>query len=320
MKKIIRIDASALKNGSCMRALYWTVHSGYTMKISKIEIEFGSAVHLFLKTMYETKGNMGEALKKARDYLKEAKYSNPGIKAYLDELYLMKVCIQWWTWLEENDNFNVLLGADGKPAVEITFDNVVFEDDKCEIHFQGTVDRLGQFLRGCYGIPDFKTTSSREPELYFQSYEISTQLTFYIYNLLRYAKDNLDSIVAEVCKQQIGACIYAAFLNGKDSISFARSRIFYYKKDFLNLYERILMKKVFALVPYILEDAIPEPEGILTDTCSKPENASAAWKCRFFNVCAASDEIAGRHYLRNEFTQKEYLPLSHGKEEAKKES
>jgi hypothetical protein len=313
IKRVISVDASALKNASCMLSFYRTVVDGYRTEINNNSIEFGSAVHLFLKVMCDTDGNFAEGIKAARGYFETKKMTINFQKKYLDVLYLQKVCIDYWQWLCENNSFQIL-APEGKPAVEITFSNKYYEDDELIINLEGTIDKIGQFNGGCYAIGDYKTTSSRDIELYFAGYELSTQLKFYIYNLKRYAKDNPSSLIAEVCKHKVGAFIDGVFLNGKDHYEFGRSNIFIYKDEELELYERLLGIKLQQLIDHIKSNELPDPEGMLTDTCTKPENSTnGAWRCRFWHACKTHDPRIVQHILNNDFVKKDYRPLMFGK-------
>lgn len=314
-KIIIKIDASAFKNASCMLAFYNTVVKGYRYGINNNDVEFGSAVHLFLKLMCENGGNFGVALPRSIKYLKSTPMKIKYQKKYLDELHLMKVCTEYWEWLKINDDFEILCKDDGKPAVEVTFSNKYYEDDDVIVYLEGTIDRIGKVRNGCYAFRDYKTTSANDVALFFTGYELSTQLMFYYINLHMYAQNNPGSFIAEMCKHTVGAFIDAIFLNGKDKITFESSKIFMFKKENIEIYRHMMHLKIMSLIDYVKRGVAPLPEGILTDTCSKPENSSGgAWRCRYFPACAAVDDRARMHVMNNEFITKPYEPLSHGKE------
>lgn len=313
-KKIIKIDASALKNSSCMLSFYRTVILGYREEVNSVSIEFGTAVHLFVKVMYETNGNFNEAIKAATGYFTTTKMIVPKMKQYLSVTHLTLTCIKFWEWLsKEKSDFGVVMGSDGKPAVEITFSNKIYEDEWVIVYLEGTIDKVGKFIKGCWAFGDNKTTASRDQEDYMKGYELSTQLMFYYLNLFLYASRNPDSMIAEMCKGKVGCFIDGVFLNGKDSIEFGRSRIFFFEQWQIDRYRVMLMEKIMKLVHYVTTNTSPLPEGILTDTCSKPENGTTAWRCRYWNICAAPDEIAAQHLVRKLFIVKPYEPLLFGK-------
>jgi hypothetical protein len=316
-KRIIKIDASALKNASCMLAFYNTVVEGYTTELNNNDVEFGSAVHLFIKIMFETDGNFATAMKAARNYYENKKMIVKYQKKYLDVLHLCKTCTDYWFWLQnKGSDFQVLVNpTTGIPAVEITFSIKYYEDDYVIIYLEGTIDKLGKFINGCYAIGDYKTTSSRDAMEYFIAYRASTQLKFYLFCIKLYAQQNPGSMIAEACKVgQIGAFIDGVFLNGKDKTDFHRSEIFFFKDEEMATYKILLDQKITKLVEHIRDNTIPLPEGMLTDTCSKPENSvGGAWRCRFWNACTQPDSIARQHVFNHHFVKRPYEPTMFGK-------
>lgn len=308
-KKIISVSASSLKNSACMLCFYRNVVMGYKHKVSSVELEFGKALHLFLQTMCLNGGDFGKAMWAAREMFEAAKYSVNSKKRYLDSNYLTNACLTVWNEVK-NQEFDILLGADGKPAVEVTFDNVYYEDDYIEVHLRGIIDRLGKVRGGVFATRDYKTSSSHDPEQYFRGYELSTQLKFYYLNMKLYAEKNPDSLIAEMCKRPVASFIDGIFTNGKDKISFEASRPFFFNDDEMLLYRKMLDAKIQNLISFVKSEIEPWPEGILTDLCARPENGTTAYRCSYFNACAAPDKIAAKHILNNDFTAKPYEPLN----------
>lgn len=314
-KIIIRVDASALKNGSCDLALYNTVINGYTYSCNNNDVEFGTATHLFLKHMCLTGGDFGKAIPASQEYFRNKPMNVKKQKGYLNEVHLAKVSIEYWEWLKTNDDFQIMLKEDGTPAVEITFSNKYYEDDEVIVFLEGTIDKFGRIRNGCYAFGDYKTTSSRDIEIFFDGFELSTQLKFYYINLFLFAELNPTSFIAEVCKNTIGAFIDGIFLWGKAETKFQRSRVFFFTPEEIALYKLMLNHKIMKLVDYVKYKKIPYPEGMITDTCSKPENSSGGnWRCRYWRMCAAVNDVARQHILNKDFVVKPYEPLKHGKE------
>lgn len=303
-KRIIRINASALKNSACMLHFYRTVIEGYKEQVNTVQIEFGSAVHIFLHKMYVTGGRFDEAIAAARHYFETTKMIVDPKKKYLDTYHLMKVCIEYWTHLQERDDFEVLMMGDGKPAVEVTFSNKYYEDDNYIVLFEGTIDKIGKFKNGCYAIGDYKTTSSWDTVEYLSTYALSPQLRFYYFNLLLFARQNPESLIANIVKYPTGQFIDGIFLNGKDKTVFERSEIFLPKQKEMDEFENMLKKFIFTLTACLHTGTEPQPIGKLNGACT-----SVYGKCKFFNVCAAVDNIHKQHILKNNFVQREYMPL-----------
>lgn len=303
MKRIIRIDASSLKSSACILSWYNIVVEGYKEEINSSDIEFGTAVHIFLQTMCKSGGNLATSMHESLDYFRTTKMTVKPMKKYLDEHHLAGVCIKYWTWLQQRDDFEILLNNENVPTVEVTFSNKIYEDDNLIVLFEGTIDKLGKFKNGCFAFGDYKTTSFRDKEAFLGAFELSTQLKFYWLNLHIFATSNPDSLVAEICKNQVGAFIDGIFLQGKDLTEFQRSRIFLFKKEQMDLYKLMLMDKIYRLIDLLKTNTIPEPEGMVTDTCT------SGWGCKFHVACGAPDSIATNHILKRNFIQSPYLPL-----------
>lgn len=308
MKRIIRIDASSLKSSACPLAWHRIVVDGYREDINNNDIEFGTAVHIFLQTMCKSNGNFAIAIREAQEYFTTTKMTVKPIKKYLDAHHLSTVCIQYWTWLTQRDDFDILLNNENVPTVEVTFSNLIYESETLEVRFEGTIDKLGKFKNGCYALGDYKTHSPNAQfrdakDRFLDSFELSTQLKFYWHNLHLFARLNPDSLIAEICKHQVGCFIDGIFLQGKDLTEFQRSRIFLFKKEQMELYSKLLMNKVNKFISLLESNAAPEPEGMVTDTCT------SGWGCKFHLACGAPDDRAMEHILKRNFVQRPYEPL-----------
>lgn len=311
-KRIIRINASALKKSACFRNFWLTAIAGYKEPINSVQIEFGTSIHIFVKCMIESKGDFAASIMAARKYFETTKMIVPKKKAYLDSVHLVKVCVQYWQWLtSKHSEFEILTKEDNSPAVELTFSNHFYEDENFIVYLEGTIDLLGKFpgQYGQYAIGDHKSTGSYEQEEYLDSYANSTQLKFYHYNLLLYGQRNPDSFIASISKLPVGCFIYGIFLNGKDKIEFGRSEIFQFKKEQV-LEFGIMLDTFIQKVIRNATDNMPQPEGFLNGAC----HSYLGGKCSFFNVCRQPDSVASGHVLRQQFVKTEYLPLRNNEE------
>lgn len=84
--------------------------------------------------------------------------------------------IIWYVDQFENESLEVVLQANGKPAVEYTF---AFEVDNGNL-FCGHIDRLVKYS-GEYYIMDQKTTGSTVGPYYFEDFSPDTQMSMYTY-------------------------------------------------------------------------------------------------------------------------------------------
>lgn len=310
-KRIIRINASALKKSACMLHYHYMAIDGYRKPINDVAIEFGSAIHVFTRTMFETEGNIGLAMHAAKDYFEKTPQELNPKKKYLTSTHLFKILPALWTWYQDQGDFDVLMTLDNKPAVEITFSNKYYEDDNFIVYLEGTLDMLGKFKGqyGSYAIGDWKSTSSWDWVEYLNSYRLSTQLMYYLFNLKLHAKETPDSMLAEIASKPVGMFVNAIFLNGEAKTGFERSEIFYPSEFDLAEFERMLKEFITDLIYYLTMSIIPPRQGLLNGACY-----GTFGKCQFYNVCAQPDDIARAHILRNNYIQTEYLPLKNSEE------
>lgn len=302
-KKIIRINASALRKASCMLRFKRTVIDGYRKELNDVAVEFGSAIHVFPRIMFETGGDFGAAMHAARKYFEHAKYNVNVKKKYLNTAYLFQVLPALWQWHQDKNDYDVLQTADGKPSVEITFSNKYFEDDNYIVYLEGTIDMLGKFKGqyGAYAIGDWKSTSSWSWLDYLTSYELSTQLRFYLFNLHLHVENNPDSFLAAITKLPIGVFINGIFLNGADKYGFERSPIYFIKSEELQEFKGLLDSFIKRLLASMNDDS---REGLINGSCY-----GAFGKCEFFSVCNQPGNVAREHVLKSNFKQAEYTPL-----------
>lgn len=295
-KKVLRIDASALKKSSCMLAFKRIVSDGYRSAAHFNDVLYGSSFHLFVAEMYRTRGDFSKAIAGAVQL-----YKKPTIirKKHLTEQHLIKTCLDYWEHFRATDNFEVL-EVDGEPMVEVTFEINIYEDDEYIIHLVGTIDKIGQFVKGCYAIGDYKTTGSWSSDDYFKKYRISTQLITYFYALRKLAEFNPNSPLAKICNTKVGVFIDGIFVTAAKT-EFKRSEVMFLD-DKLDEYETLLQRKCIQLVAAINEE--PIREGIIQGSCVDME-----YKCDFYNVCSAPDKIASSYMLKRDFIQKEYNPF-----------
>lgn len=306
MKKIIRINASSLRRAACKLNWYRTVVQGYKKGNTTNTMEFGSAIHVFCHQMFLTSGDIGVAMHAAKNYFERTPMIVEKQKKYLNVVHLMKILPDLWSWYQDKGDFDVLMTGDNKPAVEITFSNLYYEDEEVAIYLEGTIDKLGKFKGqyGAYAIGDWKSTSSWNVNEYLSGYELSTQLRFYFFNLKLYAQLNPDSQIATICKLPVGAFVDGIFLNGEAKTQFERSSIFFFKQADIDEFRKILDAFIFSMLPYIKSETLPDREGMINFACTAQYG-----KCDFFNVCAAPDDISRDFLLKDGFVQTEYTPL-----------
>lgn len=297
MKKIILLDASALKQSACTRKLALMLIQGYTAKVPPYKAEFGSAVHKFLDEFYST-GDIAVGTMRAMEY-----YSKCEVPAddFRTTSYLVTVC-QAYTSQYRFDNFTILRDAEGKALVEQRFQWPFYSDDEYEVVLCGTIDAIGTINGSEYVIVDHKTTAVFKQQEYLESYLLSVQLKFYkllLNKLCATIKTNF-SVLANA-----GTMINGIFL-GKSGTKFARSEVFYYPQEVIDEFESLLLDKVKQLLAYCKAGYFP-PDGKISELCN-----SAYGKCPYFYGCAMPDTQSFNDWLLYNMIQKDYNPMKHG--------
>lgn len=304
-KRIIRIDASLLKESDCSEKVNNTLVLGLRSALNNNDIEFGSAFHLFVSTMKREK-NEGIALNKAREFFRNKQMYVKPKKQYLTENYLIKVCLSYWQDVGERDDFETLVVDDVGPLVELKFSIPYYSDDDVEVLLVGTIDDICKARGGGYAIRDYKTTSSWDVSEYFKPYKLSTQLMFYRVALKKYAEMYPSSIWFDVNRFNPACFIQGVFLKGKDAFEFHRSEMYHFKEERLFEFELLLNNKVNEILKMIKGHTVPQKDGLINGACGN-------WNgCKYSVLCGASDEVARGHAMKNNFVVWEYDPSKFG--------
>lgn len=333
-KTIIKLDASALKESSCLLRTFYTIHKGYRQAINTIDVQYGLAFHAFVARMKLGNGDFSAAIREAKEL-----FAKPSImktkKVYMTEQHLLKTCMDYWTQVAMVDEWKTVIheiqilntpenpeviGSKLEPLVELKFALPYYQDDEVEVMLCGTIDdicRKGD--NGIYAIRDYKTTSSWNIREYMEGYRLSPQLIFYVFIMQLYAKHYPDSIVAKIVGasgMQLGAMIEGIFLKGEaKSPEFVKSEIFYYKAQQMEEFKFILDCKIKEIVEMIwsLKESesmngtyTPPRYGMLNGSCT-----TIYGQCKFADACSANDSRAREHVLNNNFIVKAFNPLTY---------
>lgn len=320
------IDASSVRESSCMRRFFWTVVGGYREKIPSNDMVFGSAFHKFAEVLEATGGNLAASLLEAKAIYQPENYKMKSKKQYMNDVYLIKVCMDFYLkeWIPAQENltgFHVLK-LNGAPLVEKKFALPFYTCDQFDILLCGTIDKLGRIgTSGVYSIADYKTTSSWDKEEYFNSYLLDPQFNVYSLVIHKLAVQFPTSLFAEMVAGRLSYFIEGIFLKS-DGVTFQRSDVMHVKKERLMVFEAMLNKLVARLATEITvwlaagepDDTTYIPsEGELNGACK-----TVYGSCKFFNACAAPDSVATGHVLRNNYKREQYNPLLFGSVTTKK--
>ncbi len=307
-KLIIRIDASALKESSCMRRFYWNTIGGYRSKLNTNDIEFGSAFHEFVKVMKQQPDNYAAAVKAAQDRYK-VPMEMKSQKQYMNATYLTNLCISFWQEWVAKDDFETIV-RNGNPLVELKFSYPYYADDKVEVLLCGTIDDICKHKHGTYALRDYKTTSVYDSTQYLSAYLLSPQLMFYKMIVDYYGRTYPNSLFGELSQKNIACFIDGVFLAGASKPpTFKRSDVFIFNARQMAEFEQLVHKQVMSLVEYVKSEVLPIREGMINGACQ-----TVYGKCKYFNACIQSDELGTQLTLNRHFIQVEYNPLKFGDE------
>ncbi len=303
-KVILRVDASALKESACTRRFYWNCVAGYRARLNTNDIEFGSAVHEFIRVMKCNPGRYDLAVKAAQDRYKVPMEQKPD-KVYMTAEYLTKTCMNFWQQWVEKDDYQTLV-VNGQPLVEQKFSYPYYVDDVVEVLLCGTIDDLCQHKStNAYGIRDYKTTSVYKKDQYLAGYMLSPQLMFYRLIATYYGRTYPESVLGQLATKGAACFIDGIFLQGASKpAEFKRSEIFQFNERQMLEFEKLVAERIQNLVKYVKADILPAREGMINGACQ-----TVYGQCKYFGPCTQSDEVGEYHMLNRYFIQQEYNPL-----------
>lgn len=324
-KTLIILDASALKDSSCLLRLFNTVVLGYKTKIDNNDIHFGTAFHKFRSIWRTNNDDYMLALLTARNHYANTPMFVKSNKKYLTESFLTDT-ISAYAVKYKQDIFQPLTTPceislfDGatipagtkliEPLTRFAFPYYV--DDEVEVLVAGTIDELGQYRDGKICICDAKTTSVWNQEEYFRSYKLSPQLITYRWALRKYAREFPGSYLAELDASEICAMIDGIFYAGADKpVVFRRSETYNFSENDIDEFDRLVKYTVNLLVEAVRHwrktNQEPLRYGLLNGSCQTPYGP-----CKYFGPCSAPDEESRTTMLEDHFKKAAYNPLTHG--------
>lgn len=299
----VKLDASALAYGTCLRRFNLKIVEGWQKPATSVDMVFGSAVHTFLKVRDEKQDDL-KGLGDALTYWSKSRKSYDRLNGFLDDKYLTEVCMQY-AFNYSSDDYELLRFNNGKPFVEqrVFFPYYKSDCGRVEVVLCGTIDAMvRQKSTGFLFIKDYKTTRAWDIPKYFTSYNLSTQLMMYKMLITFYAELIQDSIISQATTGNLGCFIDGIFLGKSKPPHFQRSEPFYYDEERLQTFQNTLNTFIeHRLVPAILDPrARMLPEGMIHKACVF---------CEYSEVCASR---VPEMVLMENFVQEEYDPMTHG--------
>lgn len=318
-KRQIFIDASALKNASCFRHLWWTVVECYQSTHEKAHrMAFGSAIHLFLEDIY--KGiPVKAAIERAVEYYKPY---NDSLELSLYEFRtttnLIKICLAYVKAYSSKgfggDVVNIWDGTydfiphkdkQGKPLVEYKFAIPIWANDYIDLILSGTIDLVASYNSIPHVLVDHKTTAMKVDDKFFAPYDWDIQPMLYC-KVWKEA-NNLDYYPPFIingigCKKPTEK---AAKEGRFDGVEFKRGGLIQYDESQMKWFDIWLGRNIQKLIANLmLWGKNYEP--------SKDYNMSACksifGQCKYFSICKLPINMQ-QIKLQNDYVVHHYNPL-----------
>jgi len=335
-KTIVKVDASALKESSCEWRFDAIVNQGWREKITYNDTVYGTSVHRYLSRMEESGGKFDEAVRACLRIWRQGGFKIRNKKDHLTENHLITTCFDYWQHITTKQSEFQLIqnphakcwqcegtglvgheevgglcnicagkGTREQPVVEVKFSIPWEISDDYEAYIEGTIDRVGKIINGCYCVRDFKTTSSWDSKKFLAGFRSSPQLKLYLWSVRKEAERE-GSALAQLRGQRIGAAIDGIFLKSSSETIFDSSEVFFFSPAQDVEFEFLLADKMEEIKSYALKEKTPRKTGKIEGTCHN------LFSCKFHDVCHALDEKVGKFVLMSNFNQRPYEPLKHG--------
>jgi len=302
-KRILRVDASSLKLLGCPQRFNLAIVRGLRKSLLDSRMEFGSAVHVFLKYKYDDAGD-GFALEKALEYWDTRVSQGMVVNEcdFRDRGHLYLTCVQY-SLAYVKDKFKIAK-IDGKAATEMSFAIPVAADDQTEIILCGTIDAIGT-LYGQRVFMDHKSTSTRGTYIptFFRSYELNTQMLTYNYALSRVSEMYPDTFD---WASNLPCIINGIFL-AKGNNKYERSGIIEFSSTVREAFERQLENTFKELLDSVRDNSWPL-KGLVNDGCQ-----SKFGMCEFSDICGRPEGVLEEDVVSLHYKTVPYDPMKHGK-------
>lgn len=297
-------DATSLGHATCLLRFDRLVRGGYRPKVKTVNIVWGLAFHKFIERLRRG-DELFNAIEKARELFDNTPKFIPSNMKHLDVNLLTFLAGMYNTAVFKTDPFKVVT-VENEPLVELKFAIPFYESEQYEYLLCGTIDAI--LKASAYIIEDIKTTGGRNPDDYFSSYVLSTQLHVYAYAIRWYAQVHPGSVFDEiVSRNSIGCMINGIFHTTKmTECLLKRSPVFYISNDAVDRFAKHTLTFIKRYDEMLRSNQIEDyKEGLVNGSCEEFRFG----KCPYFGVCSAPDAVASDMVLRQHFEQRAYNPL-----------
>lgn len=309
-KTIVRINASSLRNSTCLLRWNRQILQGYYQPRNNAQAVYGIGIHAYLDSMYKTGGHVGISREKALAAFNVPKWPADKQAWLEDENHFFMTCYHLWNeYVSKDSQFDLVKLPDGNPAAEVTFSLPFFEYGDYQVKLEGTIDKLGKFKGGCYAIGDWKSTAKWDTKTFLADYEMSSQLKFYLLSLKLMARLQPDSVIGQIGATNVGVFVDGIFLKPKvTENTYGRSAVFMHNEQTMDEFEDMLKAAIIRFLEASSKGELPR-QGLLNGACG-----TGNYKCEYYNICKQKDEAVADMLLMRDFKQKTYNPLKHNEQ------
>lgn len=287
MKTIFRLSSTAMGSLPCSRKLYKKTIEGVRPKFMSARIVYGIACHKFFDVMYKT-GDPVKAVLACKKAFALPKNDDKKSLHLSDEGHMLTTCMNVWAGFVQSDSSFDVLSVDGEALTEKTFSIKIYEDEFIIVYLEGTLDKIGKFKGGVFGVGDWKTTSTWDKDNYFTQYELSRQLRTYRLATILESRISNESPIGMIGASQCGVFIDAIFLKpDRNAVEVRRSTVFQLSNSVMEEFEAMVQLACIDLSRKIQNNSMNRPEGTLNGACE------GKWgKCDYWNLCKTPPEVA----------------------------
>lgn len=321
------LDASAYKESNCLRSLFYTIVLGLRSIEPAPALSYGSAIHKYVSVLREGKGHEQGIAEAVKYYLPYSTQWND--KEWRTLEHLIKSCAVYKSFYDNDselksvklkvplyDNeFNIISYTE-KVLIEQKFCILIFENDFFKLYLCGTVDEVALYDGHEIVIVDRKTSS-----YYFKidetlkMYQQSSQMLFYKY------------IIEKVLGlSNIRVLIEGVFLNSQQKTKIVRTnepflyepwRVEHFKNQLEATIDKVIIDLTDLHFKYMGQDILTLPIFAMNYLCcdSVKYDSDRIGACKYFNLCANSDDGIREFIMKKQFKKIPYEPLKFGESE-----
>lgn len=300
MKPIIHLDASLLKQNSCIRRIALRSFDQWTKADqSMTKAEYGTAFHKALAIWYRDPNDLELAIKTAIDHYTpfELQTADNDFRTCLHLDLSLRAYFKHY----EHDSLSpypTSNAVDGKPQklIEVKFSWPAFSTDTHEFVYSGTIDMVADYA-GVKCLVDHKTTALSQRALFFEKFNFDVQPMFYAYMYRMISGENFyrPFIVNGIFIKQV-----TKKSKTFDGVDFERSQLIEYSDEQMTIFEDWL-----KAICWRLQNTSPN----VLRNCYDFASCQQTWGlCEFFSVCSAPNKQTQDQILNTKFKRAYYDP------------